>query len=197
MSGLRAAANGLPRPSPPLPSRGRLRGPRERSRSSLESTRDPRLGRTDAGLARRLPFTGMPSASTPVCGLHHTRQSHSRRRVAFQDDEVLERQFHVAGAGQWLRSPPIHSASATFGAKLPRGPNGEPSEDAAWLASATHPKPLHTHGLADSQPRRIARRGRAARRSSGSSDCSLGPNRTAHAGGDSSRDVPRPESECG
>jgi hypothetical protein len=41
----------------------------------------------------------MPSASTHVCGSHHTRSFHSRRRVAFQDDELLERQFRAAGSG--------------------------------------------------------------------------------------------------
>jgi len=169
--------------------------------SSLSST-DPgsQAGTNDAGLARRPSFTRMPSASTPVCGSHHTRQSHSRRRVAFQDDEVLERQFHAAGAGRWSRSPPNHPANATFGAKLPMcsrtEPNGRPTEDAAWQASATtHYRCIPTR-LADSQPRRISRRGRAARRAR-PRDCSRWPRWTAHAGGDSSCDVPRPEPECG
>jgi hypothetical protein len=96
----------------------------------------------------------MPSASTHVCSSHHTRSFHSRRRVAFLDDELLERQFRAAGADRWLRSPSTRAAIATFGARLPvlaHKPLGGPSEDAAWLASATHPKPLHTLRLADSQ----------------------------------------------
>lgn len=115
MSGHRAAMGEPPRSPPPVVEL-RLRGPR---RAGPWTDPGPQVETSDAGLARRPPFTGMPSASTPVCGSHHTRQSHSRRRVAFQDDEVLERQFHAAGAGRWSRSPPNHSASATFGAKLP------------------------------------------------------------------------------
>lgn len=61
----------------------------------------------------------MPSASTHVCSSHHTRSFHSRRRVAFQDDELLERQFRAAGADRWLRSPSTRAAIATFGARLP------------------------------------------------------------------------------
>jgi hypothetical protein len=199
MSGHRAATDELPRYPPPRPSRRRLRGPLERSRSSATDP-GPQAGTNDAGLARRTTFTRMPSASTPVCSSHHTRQSHSRRRVAFQDDEVLERRFHAAGAGRWSRSPPNHPAIATFGANLP-----VLAHKAEWrtvggrcVAGICHPPTTAAYPRArgfsastdcTSRARRsscstkaIARKGRAG---------------TAHAGGDSSCDVPRPESECG
>jgi hypothetical protein len=135
------------------------------------SSTDPgsQAGTNDAGLARRPPFTRVPSASTLVCGSHHTRQSHSCRRVAFQDNEVLERQFHAAGAGRWSRSPPNHPTNATVGAKLP-----VLAHEADWRTAGGrcvagichHPIPLHTHGFADSQPRRDFT-GRARRSSTG------------------------------
>lgn len=74
---------GSPRPHTP--------GPRLASKSE---TRGSRLGTNGAGLARRPSFTEMPSASTPVHGFHRIRPSHSYRRVAFDDSEVLERRFH-------------------------------------------------------------------------------------------------------
>lgn len=98
MSGLQAAMG----ESPLLPTTSPLHF-REGEPIS-RPTWDPRLKQNVASLMRRLLFTGVPSASTPVHGLRRTRQSHSSRGVAFHDDEVLVRRFHVAGAKQWSRS---------------------------------------------------------------------------------------------
>jgi hypothetical protein len=119
----------------------------------------------------------MPSASTPVCSLHCTRQSHSssqscvprrrgsrapisrRRRgtvEALSTESLCARYLRSQAAGAFARSRMADRRRTLRGWHLP---------------STTGP--LHTHGLADSQPRRISRRERAARLRPGSNDCSL------------------------
>lgn len=137
----------------------------ERSRS-LRPTRDPRLGRTDAGLARRPPVTRMPSASTHVCGSRHTRPFH---RVL----ELRSRTTKVSSAYVTPQEPNdgcvLHRTALRALPSEPSCPclrkSRRPTVGGRRVAGICHPpKPLHTHRLADSQPRRIARRGRVARR---------------------------------
>jgi hypothetical protein len=91
---------------------------REPTRSPRPSW-DPRLGRTDAGLARRLPFTGMPSASTHVCGSHHTHQSARASELRSKTTRFSSADFtpQERAGGRVLHRNTLRSL--TFGANLP------------------------------------------------------------------------------
>lgn len=159
-------------------------------------TRGSRLRTNGAGLARRSLFTEMPSASTPVHGLHRIRPSHSHRRFAFDDDEVLERRFHRVRSmlrTSFIRAPRdettfgVGPAQRFLGAERAsrrrtlRGWHLPPPNNRCILTGSRIPRLAELHVESAPQVAHPAKDG-------------FEP---SVAGGDSSCDVHRPGSACG